>query len=82
MLPNYIDNSLETLKVLKDYKDRGLNFKISVMSQYFPAYKALDDPKLNRQLTKEEYGKVADLADEYGFDGWIQDLEEEYNGEA
>lgn len=82
VLPNYIDNSLETLNILNDYKKRGLNFKISVMSQYFPAYKALDNPKLNRPLTKEEYGKVADLADEYGFDGWIQDLEEEYNGEA
>jgi len=77
VLPNYIDNSLETLRVLNDYKKRGLEFKISVMSQYFPAYKALDNPKLNRRLFKEEYEQVAELADSYGFDGWIQDLDDD-----
>ena len=82
VLPNYIDNSLKTMEVLNEYKKQGLNFKISVMSQYFPAYKALDNPKLNRQLHKEEYAQVAELADEFGFDGWIQDLEEEVNDET
>ena len=82
VLPNYIDNSLETLRVLNDYREKGLNFKIALMSQYFPAYKALDNPKLNRQLHKDEYAQVAELADEFGFDGWIQDLEEEVNDET
>ena len=49
------------------------------MSQYFPAYKALENPKLNRKLLKEEYEQVTDLADQYGFDGWIQDLDDEEN---
>ena len=79
VLPNYIDNSLKTLELLNEYKERGLDFKISVMSQYFPAYKALDNPKLNRKLLKEEYEQVTDLADKYGFDGWIQELDDEEN---
>ena len=82
VLPNYIDNSLKTMEVLNEYKKRGLNFKIALMSQYFPAYKALDNPKLNRQLHKDEYEQVAELADKFGFDGWIQDLEEEVNDET
>ena len=77
VLPNYIESSIDVMNLLNEYKKRGLEFKIGLMSQYFPAYKALENPKLNRQLHKEEYDQVAELADKYGFDGWIQDLEEE-----
>ena len=79
VLPNYIESSIDVMNLLNEYKKRGLEFKIGLMSQYFPAYKALENPKLNRKLLKEEYEQVADLADKYGFDGWIQDLDDEEN---
>lgn len=50
---------------------------MSVMAQYFPSYKALDDDKINRKLTKREYRIVEDYLYMLGFEnGYIQDLEE------
>ena len=47
------------------------------MAQYFPSYKALDDDKINRKLTKREYRIVEDYLYMLGFEnGYIQDLEE------
>jgi len=72
VLPGQVENSIEVLNLLKNYQDRGLNFKLSLMSQYFPAYKALDHPEINRKLTEEEYSQVAQLVEEYSIDGWVQ----------
>ncbi|PJA26475.1 MAG: radical SAM protein [candidate division Zixibacteria bacterium CG_4_9_14_3_um_filter_46_8] len=33
---------------------------VSLMSQYFPAYKAVDDPELNRKITKKEFHRAVD----------------------
>ena len=44
------------------------------MDQFFPAYKALNDPMLNRKPTWEEYEVGLNALDEFGFDnGWVQD---------
>lgn len=50
VLPGHVENSIEVIEILKNYQDRGLNFKLSLMSQYFPAYKAVDHPEINRKL--------------------------------
>lgn len=76
VLPNYIESSLEVINLLQEYRERGLNFKISLMSQYFPAYKAVNMEKLERKLKKNEYDAVVELVEKYDFDGWIQGLEE------
>ena len=79
-MPNYIRNSKNILKWLKDNVDKKAY--ISVMAQYFPTYKAKEDKKLNRKLTRKEYLEIEKYL--YMLDienGYIQDLgkhEEEY----
>ncbi len=74
VLPGYIDNSLQVVELLNDYRKRGLDFKLSLMSQYFPAHLAHGIEKINRRLTPEEYSKVTDLVEKYEIDGWIQEF--------
>ncbi len=47
---------------------------ISLMSQYFPAYKALDYPGLNRRPSRAEYGEAVEALEKLGMsNGWVQD---------
>lgn len=51
---------------------------ISLMSQYFPAHRALGMPPLDRPLTGEEYERALEWAEECGLTrGWIQPYAEE-----
>ena len=80
ILPNHILNTKKILKYIKENFDE--NTYISVMAQYFPTYKAKDDDKINRKISKKEYREV----EEYLYllnlkNGYIQELgehEEEY----
>ena len=50
---------------------------VSVMAQYFPCYKAVNDDKINRKLTKHEYKTIEDYIYLIGLEnGYLQDLEE------
>jgi putative pyruvate formate lyase activating enzyme len=50
---------------------------VSVMDQYFPAYKALNDPQVGRKITPEEYQVALDAFDAAGLEnGWLQEHEE------
>jgi putative pyruvate formate lyase activating enzyme len=47
---------------------------VSVMDQYFPAYKALGDPLLGRKITPEEYEAALDAFEAAGLEnGWMQE---------
>ncbi len=46
----------------------GSDIGLSVMDQYFPAYKALADPVLNRRLTWTEYREALDIVEELPFE--------------
>jgi len=49
---------------------------ISLMSQYFPTYKALKHPLLGRKITPEEYREALSALEEAGFcRGWFQECE-------
>jgi putative pyruvate formate lyase activating enzyme len=49
---------------------------VSLMDQYFPAYKVLDDPILGRKITAEEYALALEAFDEAGLEnGWMQEHE-------
>ena len=80
VLPNYIQNSKHILKWLKENVETKAY--VSVMAQYFPTYKAKEDEKINRKLTKKEYSEIEKYL--YLLDienGYMQDLgkhEEEY----
>lgn len=80
VLPNYIENSKEVLKWIKE--NLPSNIYISIMAQYFPTYKAKEDEYINRKLTKEEWSEIENFVEEIGIEnGFIQELgehEEEY----
>jgi len=76
VLPGFVENSLQVVELLNEFKNLGLDFKLSLMSQYFPAYKAFNHPLINRKLTVEEYSQVTSLVEKYEIDGWIQEIEE------
>jgi putative pyruvate formate lyase activating enzyme len=46
---------------------------VNLMSQYFPAYKAVDDPLLGRRITREEFAEAEKSLHKWKLDnGWIQ----------
>ncbi|MCR4428846.1 MAG: radical SAM protein [Caldiserica bacterium] len=48
---------------------------ISLMSQYFPAYKATENPEINRRITPSEYEEAKRAMLESGLEnGWFQDI--------
>lgn len=73
VLPNHVENSINALKNIA--YDISPNIHISLMSQYYPEYKALEMPDLNRNITANEYEKVCDAAADLGLvKGWQQQL--------
>jgi putative pyruvate formate lyase activating enzyme len=53
------------------------NVHISLMDQYFPAYKALDDPVMGRKITAKEYDAALDAFEAAGLEnGWMQEHED------
>jgi putative pyruvate formate lyase activating enzyme len=65
ILPGHVDNSKNVLKIIAEssFKDSHL----SLMGQYFPAYKAVDIPGINRRIHPYEYTEVKDYALSLGF---------------
>ena len=73
ILPNHTKNTIEVLDWLCENLQNEV--VVSLMAQYFPTYKAKNNPNLNRKITKREYEKV----EQYLFDknfkyGYIQEL--------
>ncbi len=76
VLPNNIQNSKDVLKWIKE--KLGSKTTISLMAQYFPTYKALENKEIDRKLTKEEYEEIENYLYELNLEnGYIQDLEDE-----
>lgn len=80
VLPNHIENSKKVLLWIKENLSNDIY--VSIMAQYFPTYKAKENPKLNRKLTKEEWEQIEKYVEEINIEnGFIQELgehEEEY----
>lgn len=73
ILPGHTANSKRVLRIIAGSPFRDCH--LSLMSQYFPAYKAVEHNAINRQLTPEEYNGVKDDALSLGFSkGWFQDM--------
>jgi putative pyruvate formate lyase activating enzyme len=72
VMPNNHSQTYDVLKWIAE--EISPNVTLSLMDQYFPAFKALNDPTLNRKPTWEEYEVGLNALDEFGFDnGWVQD---------
>jgi putative pyruvate formate lyase activating enzyme len=77
VLPGAVDNTIAVLERLATYRDSGFDFRVSLMSQYFPAFKSADYPEIDRRVTYEEYARARRRLDELGFDGWAQEINAE-----
>ena len=73
-MPGHADEAIENLVWLAT--ELSNEIPVSVMSQFTPAYKALETPPFDRGVTEEEYETVAEAAADFGFEnGWIQGYE-------
>ncbi len=78
VLPGYVENSIGVLNEMATQVNTKIT--VSLMAQYYPAFKARKRPPLNRRLYTFEYQKVVDHLDQLGFEnGWIQALESSDN---
>jgi putative pyruvate formate lyase activating enzyme len=65
ILPGYVENSLEVLRLLR--AEFGKLLPLSVMSQFHPVPECVERKHLSRGISREEHGKVRDLVYELDF---------------
>lgn len=74
VLPGNVFNSINVLK--KVAYDISPDIHISLMSQYYPEFKATNDEKLGKLVSQKEYFKVTEAAETLGLvNGWVQQLD-------
>ena len=74
VLPSEMSGTKKILDYIKE--NFSENTYLSLMSQYFPAYKALDDEKINRPVTVKEYENMLKYLEDNGFENvFIQEPE-------
>jgi putative pyruvate formate lyase activating enzyme len=73
VLPQGLSGSKGILKFIKE--NLGSDTYISLMSQYFPAYKAVDNPILRKRVDYKEYNEIVEYMESLEIDsGWIQQI--------
>lgn len=76
VLPEGLAGTQEVLAWIA--RELSPSIHISLMSQYFPAHKAVGDPVLGRKITDEEYLEALAAFDALGLErGWRQEYDEE-----
>lgn len=71
VLPDNISGTVETLRFI--HKEVSPNTYISLMSQYYPYYKAKNYTQINRRISKKEYSRAAEEMKRLKLNGWIQE---------
>lgn len=72
VLPEGMAGTEEVMRFLAEEISRDTY--ISLMRQYFPAYKAVELPPLNRRITRGEYAAAQRMLERYGLErGWMQE---------
>jgi len=73
VLPGNIAGTEGVMKFLAEEISKDVS--ISLMSQYFPAYRAKEFKEINRRTTTEEYEKAYQIMLKYGLEnGWVQEF--------
>ena len=79
ILPEGISGTTETLDFIA--RSIGTEVTLSVMSQYYPAYKASRYKELSRRILPEEYRQVTETLEKLGFkNGWVQPMRGGFDG--
>lgn len=77
VLPGNLSQTPEVLRWIAE--ELSPRTYVSLMSQYFPAHRAVDHPLLGRRLTEEEYEAALVAFDESGLErGWRQEMDPLY----
>lgn len=72
LLPGHVREAKAVVGYL--YEEYGDHIYISMMNQYTPGGEAVSDPLLGRRVTKREYKRLLDYAEEIGIDqGFYQE---------
>jgi putative pyruvate formate lyase activating enzyme len=72
VLPGGISGTEEIMRFLAEEVSKYVS--ISLMDQYFPTYRAVELPEINRKITSEEYQAALEIMDKYGLhEGWVQE---------
>jgi putative pyruvate formate lyase activating enzyme len=72
VLPDGLAGTEQAMEFLAN--DISRNVRVSLMEQYFPAYKAVHDPKLSRKIRPAEYEEAVRAFHRYGLrNGWMQE---------
>ena len=73
VLPGGLSGTEGVMKFLAEEISKDVY--ISLMSQYFPAYKANGIEELSRRITEDEYEEACSIREKYGLEnGWVQEL--------
>ncbi len=83
VLPGGLSGTEGVMKFLAEEISKDVY--ISLMSQYFPAYKATENKDINRRISEQEYDEAYDIKMKYGLkNGWVQehDLQEAQSAEG
>lgn len=71
VLPGHPQEAIDNLRWIAD--NIGPELSVSIMSQYTPAWRGVNNGEWGRKVTIDEYQLVTDEAEKLGFDnGWIQ----------
>ncbi len=71
VLPNKISGTEKAMAFISEELSPSIH--VSLMSQYFPVYKAKEYPEINRKITETEYSQAIEMMERYGiFNGWTQ----------
>ncbi len=74
ILPGGLSGTEGVMKFLAEEISKDVY--ISLMSQYFPAYKANEYKELSRRITADEYEEAYQIMQKYGLEnGWVQEFE-------
>jgi putative pyruvate formate lyase activating enzyme len=74
VLPGGLSGTGGIMKFLSEEISKDMY--ISLMSQYFPAYKANENRDINRRISEKEYDEAYDIKMKYGLkNGWVQEFE-------
>lgn len=74
VLPGGLSGTEQVMKFLAG--EISTDVYLSLMSQYFPAYKTAEFPEINRRINEEEYDEAYDIKMRYGLkNGWVQEFE-------
>jgi putative pyruvate formate lyase activating enzyme len=76
VLPGGVAGTREVMQWLADHLGREIH--VSLMDQYFPAYRCVEDALLGRKITDDEYEAAFDALELAGLEnGWVQEHEDE-----